>query len=121
MRPMGGVAFILGLLALCVSPCAADSLVVRLVSIDPPSVSRGDVVTITIETAAEAVCGGSLKLSGSKIDPSAGSFTLPSYPAFFGKWVVRFRTAPFPAYYTVTVNCSLGDQKGQLSTHFSAS
>jgi hypothetical protein len=120
MRVTGAVASILGLLALWVSPCEAESLEVRLVSIDPPSVSRGDVVAITIETTPYAVCGASVAASGSKLEPGA-SITLPSYPAFFGRWVAKFRTAPVPAYYTVTVNCALGDQKGQLITHFSAS
>ena len=111
---------ILGLLALLAPAVASESLDVRLVSLDPPSVSRGDVVTIVIETTPDAVCGGTVVASARQIEVGA-SVTLPSYPAFFGRWAGRFRTALVSAYYTITVTCALGDRKGQLVAHVSAS
>lgn len=120
MRATLSWVLMLGVLAFVASPVAAETLEVRLLSLTPSSVSRGDIVTIVIQTTPQAECGGSITASGSGIEVGAG-VTLPSATAFSGRAGWRFETAPVPAYYTITISCSLGDQKGQLITRFSAS
>lgn len=104
----GAAIVLLALIAGTGHSVAATTLEVTLVNLTSP-VSIGDQVTLTIKTAPGAECSGTIRYRSYQpvnlgVRTAGGDGT--------ATW--RWRAGDDPGSRTITVECRLGDQRGQL-------